>query len=316
MDIALNSPISPMEPLLAHDVQDNDGWVYQVKWDGVRILCHLENKRVWLWNKRLHQRTAQYPELQKAASLIKGSSAIIDGEAIVIKNGRPSFPAIMSRDSSRNDSLIRKNQKSLPVEYMVFDLLYLDGQNLSNLPLNERRNLLENTVASEPPVHLVENFACGTLLYKAVKKERLEGIVAKDVKSCYISGKSHRAWFKYKIRLQCQAVIGGFIKQGNNLKSLHIGLFQGRRLNYIGRVSTGLDESTRSVLMHELSNMSIPSSPFVQPVASLGNTIFVRPVLTVSLEFTEWTEDLNLRQPVIIGFSTRRAEDCRMEDYL
>ncbi len=311
----MNSPIVPMEPILARELKDQADWTYQVKWDGVRLLCHLDNQQIWLWNKRLHQRSVQYPELQQATRLLKASSAIIDGEAVVIKNQRPSFPAIMSRDNSRSHSLIRQNLKSLPVEYMIFDLLYLNGRNLCYLPLSERRILLEKILICEAPFNLVEDFPRGSMLFEAIKLNDMEGIVAKSLNSQYVSGKEHNSWFKYKVRLQCHAVIGGFIKQGNRLKSLLVGLFAEDRLYYIGRASTGLNESSRDTLMSEFSKMGIPNSPFTGSAAPLKDAAFVSPVLTVVIEFAEWTYDLNLRQPVIIGFSTREPRDCRWDNY-
>lgn len=315
MDLALNSPITPMEPILAREVKDLNDWVYQVKWDGVRILCHIDNNQVWLWNKRLHQRTIQYPELQKAASLLKASSAILDGEAVVIKNQRPSFPAIMSRDNSRSELLIRQQRKSHPVEYMIFDLLYLDGRNLSDMPLLERRSMLEPILSCEPPLYLVENFPIGSTLFDAVKNEKMEGMVAKYGKSRYVPGKGHHAWYKYKTRLECQAVIGGFVRQGKRLKSLLVGLYDEGRLQYAGRVGTGLNESSRSILMEELSKMQVSSSPFAGPITRFRNVVFVRPLITLTIEFAEWTEDLCLRQPVITGFSHRQAEDCQLYNH-
>lgn len=309
MAIVINHPIAVMEPIPAHDLQDEPGFIYQVKWDGVRILCHLEKNQVRLWNKRLHERTLQYPELQQASHCLRAQSAIVDGEAVVLKKGRPSFPAVMSRDNCRTTASVNRQSQNLAVDYMIFDLLYLNGKPLIDLPLRERREMLAGIFHPQGGIHLIEDFQQGAALFQAVKEKEMEGVVAKLEKSLYVSGKQHRYWFKYKNRLQTTAVVGALLLDGKRIKSLLLGLYQEDRLVYIGRASTGLNEEQKLSLFQELSAIKSDTSPFAEHLRS-HKLIYLKPVLTVLVEFAEWSEDLKLRSPVILGFSNQSAREC------
>lgn len=311
MVIGINQPNPVMEPVLAHDPQDQPGFIYQVKWDGVRILCHLVNNQVRLWNKRLNERTLQYPELQQAGCCLKTPSAIVDGEVVVLKNGKPSFPAVMSRDNCRTAASVNRHSKNLAIDYMIFDLLYLNGQPLTNVPLLERKQKLKSVFLPLEGIHLVEDFSQGSALFQATVNQQMEGIVAKLGNSCYVPGKHHRLWFKYKNRLRVTAVVGALLMEGKRVKSLLLGLYQKERLIYIGRASTGLNEDQKLSLSRELAAIKSDTSPFAERINS-PNLIYLKPVLTVLVEFAEWSEELRLRSPVILGFSDQTALKCSL----
>ncbi|HWP98416.1 MAG TPA: non-homologous end-joining DNA ligase [Syntrophomonadaceae bacterium] len=314
MNTLLSTPCPVMEPVLDHHLQDHIDFCYQLKWDGVRILCHMSAGQVRLWNKRQHERTIQYPELQNLPRYIKGSTAILDGEAVVLRNGKPSFPAIMSRDRCLSVTRAAGQKPLHTVEYMIFDLLHLDGQNLTGLPLAERHRLLEDRFYPSESFHLVEDFAQGTLLFAAVKEQGLEGIVAKNRNSLYHPGKSHRDWFKYKNRQRCQAVVGGYLRSGSQIKSLLLGLFQGEQLVYIGKAGSGLNDRERADLAQELPKLNMDSSPFINLSRKARDVNFVHPLLVLWVEFAEWSDDLRLRDPVITGFSSQPPEECHLTD--
>lgn len=311
MVIGLNQPIAVMEPVLAHDLHEEPGFIYQVKWDGVRILCHLEKSRVRLWNKRLHERTLQYTELQQAVHCLKAQNAIVDGEVVVLKNGKPSFPAVMSRDNSRTAASVNRHCKNLAVDYMLFDLLYLNDRPLTDYPLLERKQMLKSIFHPQEGIHLIEDFQQGASLYQAVKEQEMEGIVAKLGSSPYVAGKHHKSWFKYKNRRQATVVVGALLMEGKRVKSLLLGLYQEDRLVYIGRASTGLNEEQKLSLFRELSAIKSDTSPFAERL-NAPNLVYLRPVLTVLVEFAEWSEDLRLRSPVIMGFSDQPARACSL----
>lgn len=311
MQIGLNQPIAVMEPVLAHDLNDAPGFIYQVKWDGVRILCHLKGSQIRLWNKRLHERTLQYPELQRASQCLQAESAILDGEAVVLKNGKPSFPAVMSRDNCRSTASVYRHSQNLMVDYMVFDLLYLNDKALTHLPLLERKQMLKEVFIPQGGINLVEDFRQGAALYKAIKDQEMEGVVAKADNSIYVPGKHHKSWFKYKNRLRTTAVVGALLIEGKRVKSLLLGLYQDERLIYIGRASTGLNEEQKLALYRELPAIKADASPFAERLSS-RSLIYLRPFLTVLVEFAEWSEDLRLRSPVILGFSDQTARECQL----
>ncbi|HOB11688.1 MAG TPA: non-homologous end-joining DNA ligase [Syntrophomonadaceae bacterium] len=301
--------VEPMMPILVKEIIEGLEYVYQVKWDGVRMLAYLSAGRVTLVNRRGHLRTGQYPELQELASLLKVPAAILDGELVVLKNGKPSFASILKRDLSGRQADHLK--KLYPIHYMVFDIPFA-GRDLRNLSLMERQRVLEQTLVKTEWVHTVENFSAGHSLFEAVKAQDMEGIVIKRSTSPYISGKKHRDWLKVKYRRTQYCVIGGYTLNGTTVNALLLGVYHNQNLLYVGKAGTGLKQEEWSVLTRELSRMSISHSPFVNKPPARGY-YFVHPRLTVKIEFAEWTESLTLRSPVITGFSNKPAEDCRLE---
>lgn len=302
--------IQPMDPILCREAFNDPDFVYQVKWDGVRMLAYLADGRVTLINKRRHIRTEQYPELQQLAGLVQESRAVLDGEVVVLKQGKPSFASVLSRDLSRGrqvDHLLRQ----YPIHYMVFDLLWA-GEDLRHLPLTERQAALAQTLVPTETVQAVENFDQGKSLFAAVKGQDMEGIVAKRRLSRYISGQKHRDWFKIKYRRAQYCVVGGYTLRGTRINALLLGVFRNQALMYVGRVGSGLKEAEWMVLTRELTRVEVASSPFANKPPGPGYH-FVPPHLVVRVEFAEWTENLTLRSPVITGFSNDPPESCRWE---
>lgn len=303
-----------MEPNSRREIMGGNDYVYQVKWDGVRMLAYVEDDQVRLINKRLHLRTVQYPELQQLPRLLSGHSAILDGEIIVLKDGKPSFPSVMRRDQCSAVKTISCRRRHLPINYMVFDLLFLDKRNLSPAPFSERHELLAQTLDfSSPLVQLVENFSEGKSLFEAVKANEMEGVVAKRKSSLYLPGKNHRDWFKIKYRRSLNCVIGGYTMSRQQVNSLLLGLFQGEQLIYIGKAGSGLSENIRQTLSESLPAFIVPDSCFSRHSSpSIPSAIFTQPRLTVRVEFAEWTEHMQLRSPVIKEFLAIEPEKCTL----
>lgn len=302
--------VEPMIPVLVKEIIERPDYVYQVKWDGVRMLSYLSGGRVTLLNKHGRMRTDQYPEMQELTSLLKTPEAIVDGELVVLKNGKPSFPSILKRDlsSSRQDNYL---MKLYPVHYMVFDILYA-GRDLRTLPLLERQAVLDKTLTENSWVRIVENFSVGHSLFAAVKAQDMEGIVIKRRLSSYQGGKKHRDWLKVKYRRTQYCVVGGYTLNGTVVNALLLGIYRGHDLLYIGKAGTGLRQEDWTLLTRELPRISISHSPFVNKPPARGY-YFVQPQLTVKVEFAEWTDTLTLRSPVITGFSNKPAGECRLE---
>lgn len=303
--------IAPMEVLPADKPFDDPDFVYQVKWDGVRMISYLTHNGLILINRRLHFRTEQYPELQELIRLVKVLPAVLDGEVVVLKNGKPSFSSVMSRDLTSSPRQISQLKKLMPIHYMVFDILYA-SRDLRNQPLQERQAVLNQVLIPADNIHLVEDFDRGSTLMDAVKSQDLEGIVAKRRSSLYISGKKHRDWYKIKYRRVQNCVVGGYTLRGTLINSLLLGVYQDQQLIYVGRAGTGLKESEWGILTRELPASSISYSPFSnKPFSSRYH--FVKPQLVVRVEFAEWTETLTLRSPVITGFSNHDASLCTFD---
>jgi len=297
-----------MEPVSCERVFEREEYLYQVKWDGVRMLAFVQDGRVTLINKRHHERTLQYPELQGLPECAAVQNAILDGEIVVFKGGKPSFPSVMSRDNLRDTARIERVQGSLPVNYMVFDLLHLDGKDLTDQPLEERQYLLRSRIAPGAWLHLVEDFAEGISLFDSICHLDMEGIVAKQRQGRYIGGKRHRDWFKIKYRRQTTCLVCGYTLRGTVVNSLLLGWEQNSQLLFVGRAGSGLNSSQEEILSRYLPGQEIAQSPFVNLSRRPAGYHFVEPVLRAEVEFAEWTEDLHLRAPVIKNISTERKD--------
>jgi len=290
----------PMEPVIREQVFDNEEFTYQLKWDGVRMLAYSGKNQVELINKRLNNRTAQYPELKALTSILNGRKVILDGEIVAFKESRVSFPAVMRRDNARSERSIAMLLKEVPVSYIIFDLLWDGDKDLRTLPLTERKQRLRELMIPQNGIHVIEEFPSGSSLFSAVQATNLEGIVAKRKASPYLSGKKHRDWFKIKYRRRQECVIGGYTVRNNTANSLLLGVYQGDSLHYVGRASSGLSESAWEELHSVLSSLQSSIMPFISlPLKITRESYFVKPILVVEVEFAEWTETMHLRSPVI-----------------
>lgn len=291
-------PIPPMEPVKCDQAFDSEDHVFQVKWDGVRILTFYNGAEVTLQNRRLHNRDLQYPELRALSNLVK-HPVIIDGEVIALKDGKPSFPTVMRRDRAGSARAVSSLIHTIPISYMVFDILYYRNQSTTGLPWNQRHEILEDLFSqAAPPFHLVENFTEGKALFAEVQRMGLEGVVAKVKDSRYIPGGKSRLWQKIKNRPLLTCFIGGFTWRGQNANSLLLGVFDQDQFLYVGRAGSGLKEDQWARLTQALLEEQTSSPPFVNPPKKTGVT-WVTPVHQAIVEYAEWTEETHLRSPVI-----------------
>jgi len=291
---------------------EDPGFAFQPKWDGIRMLAFLSRGRVRLQNRRFRDRTAAYPELAFLPSRVQAEEAILDGEVMVLVRDRPSFPAVMRREGAASGPPVLCPGEHLL--YAVFDLLHLDGRELENHPWRERQEILRSRLKEGDPVYLTPSTADGPALWEAVIQKGLEGVVAKRVSSPYVSGKS-RHWLKVKPRRRGDFVVGGFTRTPEGVGALLCGLYPssspGKNLWYVGRVGTGFSSALRRALAERLAGLEVPHPPFINP-PRLGplEVRWTAPLLTVTVEFAEWTEELKLRAPSFISFSRAEPEEC------
>ena len=299
---------------MAKGVPSDPSFLFQVKWDGVRMIAHIGNGNMMLHNRKLNHRTAHYPELVRLAELIQ-HDVILDGEIVALREGKPSFPLVLERDliggstSMPDAAKVRRAMQRVPIYYMVFDILYFKGKDITGLPLRERYEILGNLLPEDDTIHLVENFTDGEELFAALSAKKMEGIVAKDERSAYLPGKKHATWQKIKFRQRQLVVIGGYTIKNGQLNALLAGAYHKGDLVYLGRVATGLSGRDIAGLSPFLKASVRVTSPFIN--ASSGKEkIWVEPKLVALIDFQEWTQDLRMRQPVIKGFTQDHPEDC------
>jgi bifunctional non-homologous end joining protein LigD len=306
------TPIVPFEPIRSDEIPEGPEWIAQVKWDGVRVLTYYDGDEVKLFNRRLNERTFHYPELTEISAYCSAKSAILDGEIIALKNGKPSFYEVMKRDGIKNLDNVKAVQRRVPITYMIFDIIYLNNQWVTSYPLSERQKMLTEMITPNDEVQLVTNFADGKKLFEAIKLHNLEGVVFKDLTSTYtINGKDGR-WMKKKYYRDLIAVVGGVTRRDATVNSLLLGLYdQEGRLWYIGNAGTG------KLTQKDWQDISAGIKPLIQETMPFANkperskgAVWLKPELTVKVTFAEWVDGHTLRQPSIQAFVKVPPHEC------
>jgi bifunctional non-homologous end joining protein LigD len=309
--------IAPMLAKLSRLPSEEKGWGYEIKWDGVRVILYCQGGRVRLTNRNLRDVTTQYLELRELGRALGSREVVLDGEVVALSDqGKPDFGRLQHRMHIGSESAVRRLMNSIPVVYMIFDLLYLDGHSTMALTYEERRRLLTELELAGPhwqtPAH---HEGEGAALLEATRKQGLEGIVAKQLGSVYEPGKRSNAWRKVKNVLEQEFVIGGWLPgQGartERVGSLAVGYYDSlpkagkrgkrdQRLIYAGQVGTGFKEDDLKRLSDLLLPLHSDRSPFEgrQPPKQ---TVFVEPRLVAEIEFREWTRTRTLRAPAFKG---------------
>lgn len=311
----------PFEPMLLERAEKpftGPDWLYQVKWDGVRNLALVEGGRVRHWSRRLRERTALFPEFAGLAAALGGRQAVLDGEIIVLKEGKPSFPGILERDLAGGAPDARRVRER-PATLMLFDLLELDDRPLYDRPLVDRLALLEQLLPAADSWQVVASFPGdeGPALYQAVVAAGLEGVVAKRRSSRYQPGVRSRDWLKVKRKEQMLAVVVGFTNPTGRSGALLLAAYREGQLRYIGRAGSGISAADLATLRAHLrpAPCPLPRVPSLRDrfAGDPGPVVWVEPRLTVQVAFTEWTEEERLRDPVVIGFSDQPPEAARID---
>ena len=276
----------PMEPILTNSIMQGDGWIHQVKWDGIRGLCYKDNINIRLYTKSGRERSLWYPEVTREIMQINCKQVVLDGELIVPdEEGKPSFHNIMSRDRIKRHERLKQYLTKYPVRYMVFDILYKDGKDLRKLPLLERKGILQETLKHRGAVRIVNDYTDGKALFLSMKEKDMEGIVTKKADSPYIGGKKHKMWFKTKITKQLIAVVCGLKIKDNEVRSLVIAEYQNGSLVPIGSVSSGLSYKDRATLFTALPQLVEDTSLLSTNIAN--DVIWVNPVLKVIVSYID-----------------------------
>ena len=299
--------IAPMLAKVGKLPRDDAAYAYEVKWDGVRAIAHVDAGHVTLTGRRGTDFTPRYPEVRAMADALGARRLILDGEVVAFDaDGRPSFELLQSRTHLASDSAVRRRMRDVPVAYVAFDLLWLEGHSTLALPYTDRRKLLAELDLNGPswrtPAHREGD---GRALLEASEAQGLEGIIAKKLDSPYEPGRRSSCWIKIKNRPSEDVVIGGWLpgegRRGDTLGALAVGLpGEEGALKYAGKVGTGFTEATLATLMRELQPLRADKSPFEGRQPPKG-TIFVEPRLVAVVEFAEWTRAGTLRAPSFKG---------------
>jgi bifunctional non-homologous end joining protein LigD len=295
--------IVPMKSFLADKPPKGDDWLFEIKWDGVRAICFVDEKSVRMTSRTGHSCERQYPELSVIGHQIAAKQAVLDGEiAVLDKNGVSSFGLIQPRIAVADPNAIAHLARRTPVTLFVFDLLYLDGYDLRNVPLIERKRVLQSILKPSTVMRFSEHFVNqGDEMLQAARATGLEGILAKRAQSKYQSKRS-QDWLKIKIVSQQEFIICGFTTgERDYFSSLVLGLYNNGKLVYVGNVGTGFDQSLLESIYRRIEPLTTTQSPFAETPQMLREAIWVRPEVVCEVKFASWTEDGRLRAPVFLG---------------
>jgi bifunctional non-homologous end joining protein LigD len=277
-------------------------WSYEVKWDGYRTLAVKDGARVRLLSRNLNDATANYPSVADALAEVHADSVLLDGEVVAIdESGRPSFQALHHRAAHA-------------VVFYAFDVLHLNGKDLTKLPLDERRKALASVVAGTQLLRSEPLPGTPSQIEAAVRGLNLEGVIAKRRDSLYEPGKRSSRWLKVKFSKRQEFVVGGVKPSGASFESLLVGTYEGKRLLFAGKVRAGLRPHNRSEIVQRLAGSETARCPFTDlPSARTGHwgegigeeemkTLrWVEPRLVVEVSFVEWPQDGLLRHPEFVA---------------
>lgn len=270
------------------------GWVWEEKYDGIRLIALKDGRHVRLLTRNERDRTGDFPEIAAALAALPAPTLVLDGEVVILDAG----------GVSRFQLLQRRAVDASPPIYVAFDCLHARGRDLTSRPLQERRAALEAELVEGERLRLARRLGGhGLRAFEAARRRGLEGVIGKDPDAPYQAGVRSPAWCKVKVRAEEELVIGGFTAPRGgrqHLGALMVGAWDGERLRYAGKVGTGFTEATLAELYRRLRPLAVPASPFTDAPAARDVT-WVEPRLVAQLGFTERTSDGKLRHPTYLG---------------
>lgn len=289
------SEVKPMFAKLVSEPFDREGWLFEIKWDGYRAISYIQNQNVTLCSRN-NKPFENFPEIIESLKLLP-FDAVLDGEIVALdKNGKADFQLLQNYLRTGKGILV----------YYVFDVLFFKDFDLMNFPLVERKKFLKEILPDLPNLRISEHIEKqGRALFETMKKNGIEGIMAKKIPSPYRPGERTGDWLKIKTHNEQEAVIVGFTKPRGSRKkigSLVLGIYDddGNLVN-IGNVGSGFDEKMLASLYEELKKYQVAKSPLVSEPKLGVPVTWVRPELVCQVKFVEWTADGHLRQPVFLG---------------
>ena len=286
-------------------------WIYELKFDGIRLIGVKRDEKVSLLSRNENELTERFPEIVEAIKALPARECVIDGEVVALdEEGRSSFQLLQAREMEG---------RKTPVYFYAFDLLQLDGKSLLSLPLEARKNVLEKLCAdARDPIRY--SGAIGgdaKRLLEEVKRRGLEGIIGKQRNSVYEPGRRSGAWIKLKCVNEQEFVIGGYTPPQGSRKyfgAILVGHYENKKLVFAGKVGTGFTVKSLSMLYKKFQKEARDDCPFVDlPSKQNGQWIqditpsmmrkmhWINPVFVCEIKFAEWTRDGKLRAPVFLG---------------
>jgi bifunctional non-homologous end joining protein LigD len=302
--------LRPMLAVAAQTLPAGDDWVYEVKWDGYRVIAAVEGGEATLRSRNGNDLTARFASVARALpGALRTADCVLDGEVCALNEaGRPRF------------SLLQHGGGTLAM--YAFDVLQIDGRDVTGLPLHDRRDVLEGALIPNEAIRLSVAFDDGPGLLERTRELGLEGVLAKRASSRYLPGKRTDSWVKVKSVQRQELIIAGYTRgrgrRDGVLGSLVLAVEQGRELVWAGNCGTGFDDAELDFLMTKLAPLERPTSPLAvvpkMPKVRAADVHWVEPELVCEVEFLEWTRDNRLRAPSYKGLrDDKEAKDVHRE---
>jgi DNA ligase D-like protein (predicted ligase)/DNA ligase D-like protein (predicted polymerase)/DNA ligase D-like protein (predicted 3'-phosphoesterase) len=312
-----------LQPMLAeggHQPFDDDGWWFEPKLDGIRCLAELSAGETVLRTRTGRDASETYPELHMIHELVDQVNAVIDGEIVAFDaDGKNSFETLQQRMNLRNPRDIDRIRRRIPVTLVAFDLLWLDGHDVTGLALEQRRELLRLIVEEDGRLQLTAHVqGAGKALVEAARAQRLEGVMAKRLGSLYLPGRRTDAWRKIKLRQTQDCVVLGFTpgqgSRGDSFGALLVGAYDEGELRWIGQVGSGFTGSLLTDVLGRLRDLVRPD-PVVEELRSVKGAVHVDPVVVCEVGYLEMTKGTGkMRAPVFKRLrEDKLPEDCVLE---
>ncbi len=313
--------IPPMRATLTDKLPEGPEWIYEVKWDGYRAQASKHQDVVRLLSLKNKEMATHFPTVVEAVRALHANSVVLDGEIVAIDaNGQPSFQALQNRAA-----LGRKWH----VVYYAFDLLNLGGEDMTKLPLEQRKEKLKSVVANSDVRYSAHLPGSPEEIIKAVKKAGLEGVLAKRKDSIYSATGRSRAWQKLKLAPSQEFVIGGYNPEGASFSSVLVGFYEGTHFMFAGKVRQGFNPSSRAALLKILRTLKTDQCPFANLPSSktghfgegitakdMGKLQWLHPKVVAQISFTEWTNYGLLRHATFLGLrDDKEPEDVVKESF-
>lgn len=301
--------IEPM--LIGHETEpfDSEDYIFELKLDGVRGIAFVDPKKVILRNKRNKDVTDIYPELQDIRKAVK-KKCILDGEFIVLKNGKPDFSGIQKRSLMSDSFKINLAIKKFRVEFVAYDILYCDGKDLTSLPLMERKKVLDKNIKEGNGLSIsryIETY--GVKFFELAKLQELEGIVAKEKTSKYFQGKRTKTWKKIKFMQDEDLIICGYVEEEGTIKDLVLGYYDTKGiLHSRGKIALGISKIEQSIIK-EYAKKNKVKKPWFEDMSQ--DIIWLKLQLVGTAHYMHLTKNGHMRQPVWKGLrDDKDAKDC------
>jgi len=302
--------VPPMLATLTEDYFSHPEWIYERKLDGVRLLAFRNGPKVRLLSRNRLEDNGAYPEIAEALEKQPHTDFVADGEVVAFEGRQTSFARLQGRMHFRDPR--RSRASRIAIKFYAFDLLHLDGHDLTRLPLRARKSVLRRALRFEDPLRfLTHRVERGEAYLEEACGKGWEGVIAKRGSAPYTHGRS-KDWLKFKCVADQELVIGGFTEPGGSRRgfgALLVGYYDDGAFVYAGKVGTGYNERTLADLRRRLDELERQDTPFDRGTLPRKGVHWVEPRLVAQIGFTEWTGDGRLRHPRFQGL--RRDKDPR-----